>query len=263
MRKLVAALSAGIVFTGLAATTVSAEATEHEIQPGESLWQIANQYDTTIEDLIDINNLKSTVIHPKEIVYINDETYVVERGDTLNSISDEFDVTVNELKQWNNLSNDLIVIGQELSLNGESVKEEAEATNTEETVQVEQTANTSEQTEATESNASESSSETSSETSPAGETISMTATAYTAKCDGCSGITSTGVDLNNNPNAKVVAVDPNVIPLGSEVYVEGYGYATAADVGGAINGNKIDLHVPTKEEANSFGVQEVNVTIVE
>ncbi|MFS0750223.1 LysM peptidoglycan-binding domain-containing protein [Oceanobacillus sp. 1P07AA] len=255
MRKLVAALSASILFTGLAATTVSAESTEHEIQPGESLWEIADQYDTTVEELMDINDLKSTVVHPKDMVYLNN-IYTVERGDTLTSISDEFDVKVNQLKDWNNLSTDLIVIDQELSIKGELDTKENK-----ETPQQEQ--NTSEQPEeqpeAEESNASESTEES----APAGETISMSATAYTAKCDGCSGVTYTGIDLNSNPNAKVVAVDPNVIPLGSEVYVDGYGYATAADIGGAINGNKIDLHVPTKEEANNYGVQQVDVTIVE
>jgi 3D (Asp-Asp-Asp) domain-containing protein len=98
---------------------------------------------------------------------------------------------------------------------------------------------------------------------PAGKTFSVTATAYTASCDGCSGITATGVNLKENPDAKVIAVDPSVIPLGSKVYVEGYGYATAADTGGAIKGNKIDLFVPTKGEATNWGVRTVNVTIVE
>src|SRR5699024_10937641 len=55
--------------------------------------------------------------------------------------------------------------------------------------------------------------------------ITMSATGYTAKCTGCSGITATGIDLNKNPNAKVVAVDPSVIPLGSRVWVSGYGEA--------------------------------------
>ncbi|RSL29579.1 DUF348 domain-containing protein [Salibacterium salarium] len=96
-----------------------------------------------------------------------------------------------------------------------------------------------------------------------GRTISMHATAYTADCTGCSGVTATGVNLNNSPNAKVVAVDPSVIPLGSRVYVEGYGEATAADTGGAINGNRIDLHVATKSEANRFGRQTVEVTVLE
>ncbi|MDQ0300946.1 uncharacterized protein YabE (DUF348 family) [Salibacterium salarium] len=96
-----------------------------------------------------------------------------------------------------------------------------------------------------------------------GRTISMHATAYTADCTGCSGVTATGVNLNNSPNAKVVAVDPSVIPLGSRVYVEGYGEATAADTGGAINGNRIDLHVSSKAEANRFGRQTVEVTVLE
>src|SRR5699024_10490026 len=104
--------------------------------------------------------------------------------------------------------------------------------------------------------------EQSSQDDPDGKTVTVTATAYTADCEGCSGVTSTGVDLNANPDAKVIAVDPSVIPLGSEVYVEGYGYATAADVGGSINGEKIDVHVPSKDEANSWGVRTVDVTIV-
>ena len=69
----------------------------------------------------------------------------------------------------------------------------------------------------------------------------MTATAYTAFCNGCSGRTATGLNLRANPNMKVIAVDPRVIPLGTKVYVEGYGYAVAADTGGAIKGYKIDV----------------------
>jgi len=61
----------------------------------------------------------------------------------------------------------------------------------------------------------------------------------------------------------VVAVDPNVIPLGSKVYVEGYGYAVAADTGGAIKGMKIDLCVNTYDEAMHFGRQTVKVYIVD
>ncbi|SDI11661.1 Uncharacterized conserved protein YabE, contains G5 and tandem DUF348 domains [Alteribacillus persepolensis] len=99
--------------------------------------------------------------------------------------------------------------------------------------------------------------------SPDGQTLTMQATAYTANCTGCSGVTATGVNLNSNPNKKVVAVDPSVIPLGTRVHVEGYGEAVAADTGGAIKGNKIDLHVPTKQEAGRFGRQTVKVTILE
>ncbi|WP_285803931.1 G5 and 3D domain-containing protein [Alkalicoccobacillus plakortidis] len=95
------------------------------------------------------------------------------------------------------------------------------------------------------------------------KSFTMTATAYTVGCAGCSGVTATGIDLNSNRNMKVVAVDPSVIPLGSKVHVEGYGTAIAGDTGGAINGNKIDLHVPSQAEAERFGRKQVKVTIVE
>ncbi|MCR6110788.1 peptidoglycan-binding protein [Bacillus sp. A301a_S52] len=94
-----------------------------------------------------------------------------------------------------------------------------------------------------------------------GTTIQVEATAYTAYCDGCSGITYTGLDLRNNPTKKVIAVDPQVIPLGSKVYVEGYGEAIAADIGGAIKGNRIDIFIPNKDDALKFGRQMVDVTI--
>ena len=80
-----------------------------------------------------------------------------------------------------------------------------------------------------------------------GKEIYVTSTAYTANCSGCSGITATGINLHSNPNAKVIAVDPRVIPLGTKVHVEGYGYAVAADTGGAIKGNKIDVFFPSKQ----------------
>ncbi|MYL39758.1 G5 and 3D domain-containing protein [Halobacillus litoralis] len=109
---------------------------------------------------------------------------------------------------------------------------------------------------------SKSSEETSRE-KESSQTLQMHATAYTAECTGCSGITATGIDLNANPDKKVVAVDPSVIPLGSRVWVEGYGTAVAGDTGGAINGKRIDLHVPSKSEAYSFGSKTVKVKILD
>ncbi|NSL52876.1 DUF348 domain-containing protein [Bacillus sp. P2(2020)] len=89
------------------------------------------------------------------------------------------------------------------------------------------------------------------------------ATAYTAYCNGCSGKTSTGINLRANPDAKVIAVDPNVIPLGSKVWVEGYGYAIAADTGSSIKGNKIDLFYPDKKTVDKFGKKTVLIKILE
>lgn len=266
MKKMVAALAAGFIITGTAATTVSAE--EHEVQKGESLWELADKYNTTVDELVDINDLKSTVIHPKEVLVINN-TYSVKVGDTLNSISKEYDITVDELKEWNNLKSDLIVIGQELNIQGVHVAQ-ADSEPTATTTEAENNEKPAEESDNVEPVAAEPAedvaeepAENESDQSPEGETVSVKATAYTADCDGCSGTTYTGVNLKENPNAKVIAVDPNVIPLGSEVYVEGYGYATAADIGGAIKGNKIDIHVPTKDDAVAWGVKTVDVTIVE
>jgi 3D (Asp-Asp-Asp) domain-containing protein len=59
----------------------------------------------------------------------------------------------------------------------------------------------------------------------------------------------------------LVAVDPRVIPLGTKLYIEGYGYAEAADIGGAIKGNRIDLCFQTYREAKRFGRKKVKVYI--
>ncbi|WP_305071787.1 G5 and 3D domain-containing protein [Pseudalkalibacillus hwajinpoensis] len=98
---------------------------------------------------------------------------------------------------------------------------------------------------------------------PAGKVLNVSTTAYTANCTGCSGITSTGFNLKSNPNAKVIAVDPSVIPLGSKVFVEGYGTAIAADTGGAIKGNKIDVFFSSKSQAYAWGNKTVQITILD
>ncbi|WP_444685771.1 ubiquitin-like domain-containing protein [Alkalicoccus luteus] len=109
-----------------------------------------------------------------------------------------------------------------------------------------------------------SSSSSSSESESSGSSWeSFQATAYTASCNGCSGVTATGVDLKANPNANVIAVDPSVIPLGSKVEVKGHGTFTAADTGGAINGNKIDIFMSDRGSATSFGRQSVQVRVVD
>lgn len=95
-----------------------------------------------------------------------------------------------------------------------------------------------------------------------GKEMYMEATAYTAYCNGCSGLTATGIDLRSNPNLKVIAVDPSVIPLGSKVWVEGYGTAVAGDTGGAIKGNRIDLFVSSKEQAYRFGRKQVKIRVI-
>lgn len=91
--------------------------------------------------------------------------------------------------------------------------------------------------------------------------MEMSATGYTAGPESNpngTGLTYTGIRAVRG----VVAVDPNVIPLGTRVYVEGYGQALAADIGGAIKGYKIDLCFDTVAEALEWGRRPVKVYIL-
>lgn len=75
------------------------------------------------------------------------------------------------------------------------------------------------------------------------------ATAYSGH-----GTTATGrKPTYNKGGLSTIAVDPRVIPLGSKVYVDGYGYAIAADTGGAIKGNIVDVYFNSSSEASSWG----------
>ncbi|WP_236785230.1 ubiquitin-like domain-containing protein [Alteribacter salitolerans] len=114
---------------------------------------------------------------------------------------------------------------------------------------------------ASNSSSSSSGSSSSSSSSSSGSWQTFEATAYTANCTGCSGITATGINLKDNPDARVIAVDPSVIPLGSRVEVKGYGTYLAGDTGGAIQGRKIDIFMPSG--AGSFGRRSVEVRILD
>ena len=102
--------------------------------------------------------------------------------------------------------------------------------------------------------------------SVSGKTITMSASAYdlsyasTGKRPGDRGygITASGMKARYG----VVAVDPRVIPLGTKLYIEGYGNAIAGDTGGAIKGNRIDLFYNSHSEAMNFGRRQVKVTIL-
>lgn len=88
--------------------------------------------------------------------------------------------------------------------------------------------------------------------------LHMDASAYTAYDAGNSHYTARGNYLRKG----YVSVDPDVIPLGTKLYIPGYGYAIADDIGGAIQGNRIDLAMDTQDEAFQFGRRNIKVYVL-
>ncbi len=88
--------------------------------------------------------------------------------------------------------------------------------------------------------------------------MTMEATAYLPSDGGGGGITATGIPATYG----VAAVDPAIIPLGSRLYIPGYGEAIAADTGGAIYGYRIDLCMESYSECMNFGRRDVTVYVL-
>jgi len=228
MRKTIFSFVAAVLLLGIISETANAE--QVTVKKGDTLWGIAQGHEVSVNQVKSWNQLSSDTIYPNQQLKVSPETkkYIVKQGDTLWKIASKNGVTVKNLKDWNQLQTEVIFPGQKLAFNSsdgsrESFDRQKEAI---------------------------------------GKTITVKATAYTAYCEGCSGITKNGVNLRQNPDEKVIAVDPNVIPLGSKVHVEGYGYATAADIGGAIDGNEIDIFYPEEQTALNYGVKTVKVSII-
>src|SRR5699024_6334242 len=108
-------------------------------------------------------------------------------------------------------------------------------------------------------------------TSGDAELIEVEATFYTAVCDtGCTGTTATGLNVKDtiytDEGNRIIAVDPSVIPLGSTVKVsleDGTTFtASAEDTGGDIKGQRIDILVESKEEAERMGRQNVKIELI-
>ena len=94
------------------------------VQKGDSLWNIANRFGVTVNELIAANDLKDSILTIGQVLIIpdqdvvNDSTnsnlYIVQKGDSLWSIANRFGVSVNSIRMINNLTSDILSIGQTL-----------------------------------------------------------------------------------------------------------------------------------------------------
>ena len=265
----VAALSVGI------AGNASAE--EITVKNGDTLWDIAEQKEVSVEELQEWNDLTDDLIHPEDKLTIQ-EYYEILKGDSLWDIAQAHNLSIHNLKEWNNLNSHIIQPGDKLIIDHKDKSEETSSKPAEVPAKKEVTAKTTEPAEnsaekevtvkTTEPAENSTEKEVTVKTTEPAENstekvLTVEATAYTANCEGCSGTTKTGIDLHANPDKKVIAVDPDVIPLGSTVHVEGYGEAIAGDIGGGINGNEIDVFIPSESHAKKWGRKEVQVKILD
>lgn len=100
----------------------------YTVKKEDSLWKIANKYNTTVEKLKSANNLKTNTLSVGQKLVIPSisvspevsDTYIVQKGDSLWSIANKFNMTVSELKNLNNLTNNLLSIGQVLKIKDSS-----------------------------------------------------------------------------------------------------------------------------------------------
>ncbi|MCK1991025.1 LysM peptidoglycan-binding domain-containing protein [Peribacillus muralis] len=264
MKKSILSLAAAAAISG--AFTIPVQAEDVKVKDGDTLWGISQSYKVSIEDIKSWNDMSSDSIYVGETIHISQEQHhKVKSGETLSQIAHKYDVSVNDIKSWNDLNSDTIQPDQDLVIKPAGNKVEAATAGPEpasaqaapaEQAEPAEQAKPVEQPEKAETN------QESNDQAGVEKELTARATAYTADCQGCSGTTATGVDLKANPDAKVIAVDPSVIPLGSKVYVEGYGYATAADTGSAIKGNRVDIFVPNEQDANNWGVKNVKVQVL-
>ena len=139
--------------------------------------------------------------------------------------------------------------------------EEAQKKAAEEEAQKQQASNQKQQVQQTSTKTVDNSeAATSADNVSGSKTLTMSATAYSTEANGMGTYSATGINLKQHPSC--VAVDPSVIPLGSIIWVSGYGVSVAGDTGTAIKGNVIDLHFSTVAQSMAWGRRTVTVKIL-
>lgn len=90
----------------------------YTVEKGDSLWKIANKYNLSTKDLIELNNLDNLTLQINQQLIVpkieKDNIYTVEKGDTLWSIAKKNNISVEKIKELNNLTSNLLSVGQNL-----------------------------------------------------------------------------------------------------------------------------------------------------
>ena len=256
-------LTSNIIYPNQELNVATIKEMTHKVQQGNTLWSISQQYGVTVDQIKEWNGLKSDLIYPGEQLKIQSPNgqaqqsspSVAQAAPEAQQAQAPAEQTQEEQQQAQAEQ------AQKEQQQAQAEQAQAEqAQKEQQQAQAEQAQKEQQQAQAEQAQKQQQPAESSQQAS--GKSMTVEATAYTANCAGCSGTTATGVDLKANPNQKVIAVDPSVIPLGSKVYVEGYGEAVAADTGGAIKGNRIDVFVPSEGDAQQFGRKSVKITVM-
>ncbi|MCM3770696.1 LysM peptidoglycan-binding domain-containing protein [Priestia aryabhattai] len=275
-------LTSNIIYPNQELNVATIKETTHKVQRGNTLWSIGQQYGVTVDQIKEWNGLTSDLIYPGEQLKIQSPNgqapqsspSVAQAAPEAQQSQAPAEQTQTKQQQaqaaqaqeeQQQAQAEQAQKEQQQAQAEQAQKEQqqaqaAQAQKEQQQAQAEQAQKEQQQAQAEQAQKEQQPAESSQQAS--GKSMTVEATAYTANCAGCSGTTATGVDLKANPNQKVIAVDPSVIPLGSKVYVEGYGEAVAADTGGAIKGNRIDVFVPSEGDAQQFGRKSVKITVM-
>ena len=207
---------------------------EYTIKWGDTLSVISEATGASLDSLVQVNEIQNAnLIYP---------------GTVLRFSADQKEVTVNNGSQEHSYR---VQDNKEVK---EVEKSEATTSASNETAQATQATQATETTQAAQTTQAASSSQN-------GYYLTVEATAYSYNEAGLSNYTADGTNLVNEPN--VIAVDPSVIPLGSYVEIPGYGIFRAADTGGAIYGNRIDVHLVNLNDVYNFGRRTITIRVLQ
>ncbi|MED4289915.1 3D domain-containing protein [Priestia megaterium] len=262
-------LTSNIIYPNQELNVATIKEMTHKVQQGNTLWSISQQYGVTVDQIKEWNGLKSDLIYPGEQLKIQSPNGQAQQSSP--SVAQaapeaqQAQAPAEQTQEEQQQAQAEQAQKEQQQAQAEQAQKEQQQAQAEQAQKEQQQAQAEQaQKEQQQAQAEQAQQQQPAESSQqaSGKSMTVEATAYTANCAGCSGTTATGVDLKANPNQKVIAVDPSVIPLGSKVYVEGYGEAVAADTGGAIKGNRIDVFVPSEGDAQQFGRKSVKITVM-